>query len=270
MSEHYICVTCGTQFAESDAPPTDCPICLDERQYVGYNGQQWTTMAELAATHRNDFRTMEPGLTGIVSLPHFAIFQRAILVQSPKGNTLWDCITLLDDETIERVRALGGIQQIAISHPHYYSAMVEWSRAFNAPIYIHEEEREYVMRPDEAIHFWQGETLALNEETTLIRCGGHYRGAQVLHWSGTADGRGALLTGDTIYVVQDRHYVSFMYSYPNMIPLSPNRVQHIVDAVEPFDFDRLYSFRFDLDIKQNAKWSVRESARRYIQAITET
>ena len=43
----YICVTCGTQYPPSGDPPMGCPICLDERQYVGWDGQQWTTLAEL-------------------------------------------------------------------------------------------------------------------------------------------------------------------------------------------------------------------------------
>jgi hypothetical protein len=50
-------------------------------------------------------------------------------VQSPGGNVLWDCISLIDGATIEAVRKLGGLAAIAISHPHYSSAMVEWSRA---------------------------------------------------------------------------------------------------------------------------------------------
>ena len=42
---HYICTTCGTQFAGTEEPPAGCPICQDERQYIGPNGQQWTTLA---------------------------------------------------------------------------------------------------------------------------------------------------------------------------------------------------------------------------------
>lgn len=41
--ELYICVTCGTQFAPTEEPPANCPICDDDRQYIGFNGQQWTT-----------------------------------------------------------------------------------------------------------------------------------------------------------------------------------------------------------------------------------
>ena len=45
----WICVTCGTQFAESEAQPAECPICTDARQYVPEEGQRWTTLDELRA-----------------------------------------------------------------------------------------------------------------------------------------------------------------------------------------------------------------------------
>jgi hypothetical protein len=119
--------------------------------------------------------------------------------------------------------------------------MVEWSRAFGGvPIYLHAADRQWVMRPDEAIVFWEGETSALAEGLTLIRCGGHFEGGTVLHWAGGAGGRGALLTGDIIQVVPDRKHVSFMYSYPNYIPLPASAIERIVKAVEPFSFDRIY------------------------------
>lgn len=261
--ENYICVTCGTQFPATAEPPAHCPICEDERQYIGHNGQQWTTLTALRQSHKNSIRPHEPNLTGIGTDPRFAIAQRALLVQTPQGNLLWDCITLLDDETIAQVKALGGIRAIAISHPHYYSSMVEWSQAFQAPIYLHEAEKPWVMRPDPAIHFWSGETKALWEGLTLIRCGGHFTGGQVVHWAAGADGKGALLTGDIIQVVSDRRWVSFMYSYPNLIPLSASKVQQIVDAVQPYTFDRIYGAWWDTIVPQDAKTAVSNSAARY-------
>lgn len=49
-----------------------------------------------------------------------------------------------------------------------------------------------------------------------------------------------ILSGDILQVVQDRRWVSFMYSYPNLIPLPNSKVRRIVAAVEPFEFDRIY------------------------------
>jgi glyoxylase-like metal-dependent hydrolase (beta-lactamase superfamily II) len=181
---------------------------------------------------------------------------------------LWDCIPLIDDAAIAAVRARGGIAAIAISHPHYYSGMVEWSRAFGGvPIYIHAYDRQWVMRPDPAIVFWEGETHMLGDGLTLIRGGGHFPGGAMLHWAAGAGGRGALMTGDIIHVVPDRRYVSFMYSYPNLIPLHAAAVRHIVEAVRPYAFDRIYGAWFPTIVAQDAKAAVERSAARYLRAL---
>ncbi len=265
---NYICVTCGTQYPVSPKPPEHCCICEDDRQYVNAKGQMWTTLDELRTNRRNVLRTLEPNLTGIRTEPQFAIGQQAHLIQTPHGNILWDCISFIDDATITAVRALGGIRAIAICHPHFYSSMIEWSRAFdNAPIYLHASNREWVMRPDPSIVYWDSETYSLGDGLTLIRCGGHFPGSTVLHWADGAEGRSVLLTGDMINVVADRRFVSFMYSYPNQIPLVASAVKGIVQAVEPFQYDRIYGGWLDSVIAQNAKAGVRFSVERYIRAI---
>src|SRR6185312_15187859 len=135
----FICVTCGLQYSPSESPPDGCRICLDERQYVGFNGQHWTTIDALAETHENHFDLEESGLVSIETRPTFAIGQRALLVHHPAGNVLWDCLSLVDQPTIDRVADLGGLSAIAISHPHYYGACVDWSHAFGGvPIYIND------------------------------------------------------------------------------------------------------------------------------------
>ena len=266
----FICATCGTQYPPSEQPPAECPICLDERQYVGWKGQRWTTLAELHAGHHTIIREEEPGLTAIGCEPSFAIGQRAQLVQTPQGNVLWESLSLIDEAGVAAVQARGGAAAMAISHPHYYSSMVEWSHALGrAPIYIHEAERQWVMRPDPAVIFWSGETLALPGGLTLIRCGGHFAGAQVLHWPAGAGGRGALLAGDILNVVNDRRWLSFMYSYPNLIPLNASTVRRMAAAVEPFAFDRIYSAWFDKTMASDAKVAVGRSVERYINAIRE-
>lgn len=267
-SMHPICVTCGVQFAASDEAPRECPICTDERQFVGWDGQRWTTLPELQGSHRVVVREEDANLTGIGIEPLFAIGQRALLVRSIGGNVLWDCMSLIDDEAVRAVRAQGGLDAIAISHPHFYGAMVEWSRAFGGvPIYLHGDDREWVMRPDQAIVFWQGDEREIAPGLTLIRCGGHFPGSAVLHWAGGADGRGALLTGDTIQVVRDRRHVSFMRSYPNLVPLSPGTVRAIAERVVPLRFERVFGGWFDLAIRRDAKAAVLRSAERYLQAL---
>lgn len=263
----FVCVTCGTQFSESDAAPARCPICEDERQYVPPGGQRWTSLEGLRRTYRNALRRLEPGLLGIGTEPAFAIGQRALLVASPAGNVLWDCVTLLDDATVDLIQALGGLAAIAISHPHYYTTMVEWGRAFGAPVHLHAADREWVMRPDPVIRFWEGEQLVLGDGLTLVRCGGHFEGGTVLHWARGAEGRGALLSGDIVQVVPDRRHVSFMRSYPNLIPLDAPHVRRIVDALEPLAFDRIYGAWWDLHIERDAKRAIESSAARYLAAI---
>lgn len=269
MATAYICATCGTQHAPSVEPPAECAICTDERQYVGYDGQRWTTLEELRAGHRADIREEEPGLTGIGSTPPFAIGQRALLVQTEAGNVLWDCLAPFDEEVVEAVRARGGIDAIAISHPHYYSTMVEWSRAFDAPIHLHAADREWVMRPDEAIEFWDGNRLELFGDLILLRLGGHFAGGTVLHWPAGAEGRGALLSGDIVQVVADRRWVTFMRSYPNLIPLPAAQVEAMTKALEPWEFDRLYGAWFGRVVDADAHAAVRRSADRYVRAVTE-
>lgn len=265
---HFICVTCGVQYADSAEPPKHCPICEDERQYVNPNGQAWTTLAELQREHRNIIEEIEPGLHRIKSEPKVGIGQYAFLVQSSAGNVLWDCITLLDDDTIAAVKALGGIKAIAISHPHYHSSLVEWSKAFDAPVYIHSGNREWVTRPDPAVVLWEGATRPLVEGMTVVHCGGHFEGATVLHWGHGAEGRGVVLCADTIDVVADTRYMSFMYSYPNLIPLPASKVRTIVERLQPYAYDRMYDAFGGISI-HDAKTRLRLSAERYVRAISE-
>jgi hypothetical protein len=182
---------------------------------------------------------------------------------------LWDCIALLDDRTISEVNARGGIRSIAISHPHYYTTMVEWAERFDAQILLHAADREWVMRKSPRIHFWEGGTLPLWDNLTLINCGGHFEGGTVLHWPAGENSKGALLTGDIIQVVQDRRYVSFMRSYPNLIPLGAAAVDHILKAIEPFPFDQIYGAWWKANVLSDAKAAVRRSAERYLRRISE-
>lgn len=269
--EKFICVQCGTQFPESAQPPARCRICEDERQFVRHSGQEWTTLQQLSSDHRNRFEDEAPKLLGIGTEPEFAIGQRALLLQSPDGNLLWDCISLLDDKSVAEVNARGGIRAIAISHPHFYSSMVEWADRFDAQIFLHAQDRAWVMRESPRIQFWEGATLSLWDGLTLVNCGGHFEGGTVLHWPGTSGSNwrhGALLASDILTVAQDRRYVSFMRSYPNLIPLGPAAIDRIVELLQPFAFDQIYGGWWGANVSSNAKAAVARSAERYLRAIT--
>jgi hypothetical protein len=269
----YICTACGTQFPESYTAPPQCIICEEERQYVPERGQSWTTLAALAKSHPNHFREYEPNVLGIGA--GFAIGQRALLVRTPGGNVLWDCVSTLDAATVTMIKALGGVQAIAISHPHFYTAMGEWSRAFgNAPIHLSAADKEWIMNPSPAVKLWDGDTHTLWDGVTLVRCGGHFPGGTVMHWSGGAAGKGqnkgSVCAGDILSVTTDRKWLSFMRSYPNFIPLSAREVEHIGAALKPFAFEVIYGHYFDRVIAKDAKAVLEKSVERYLGAIAGT
>lgn len=265
---YFICKTCGVQYEALAAPPAHCPICEDERQYLPEGGQAWTTLAELQRNHQPIFREEEPNLLGIGTEPRFAIGQRMQLIQSAQGNVLWECMSLINDEAVAKVKSLGQVSAMSMSHPHFFSSIIEWSDALGGvPIYVHAADERWLGRRSKNIVLWQGDTLQLSPDVTLINCGGHFNGSSVLHWRAGANGKGVLLCGDTIYVVADRRYVSFMRSYPNLIPLAAPAVRQIVERVRPFQFDRIYSAWFGAVLKENAKAALDFSAQRYIRAI---
>jgi hypothetical protein len=265
----FTCVTCGAQFPPSDVPPDRCPLCTDERQYVPASGQAWTTLERLRGGHTNKFRRLAPGIMTIETTPPFGIAQRALLAQTPAGNVLWECLALVDDATVDILKALGGVAAIAISHPHYYTSMAEWSRALGGvSVHLHADDRQWVTRPDAALRFWDGDTKEIAPGLTLIRLGGHFAGGTVLHWADW-EGRGVLLSGDILQVVPSGH-VSFMWSYPNLIPLSAATVRRMAATLEPFAFDALYgSFSGRGQIDADAKKVVADSVARYVAKVSE-
>jgi hypothetical protein len=263
----FICTACGTQYPPSESAQPQCAICEEERQFVPPAGQGWATQEQLAITHVNGFREHEPSLIGIGTHPTFAIGQRALLVRTPHGNVLWDCISMLDTATVTLIKSLGGLTAIGISHPHFYTSMVEWSRAFEVPVHLHAADREWIMRPDAAIKVWDGETLALNPDVTLIRGGGHFPGGAMLHWSKGAQGRGVLCSSDIATIASDRKFFTFMRSYPNFIPLPAREVEGIAAALAPFAFDTVYGHYFDRVIPTGGKAVLAASVARYLKAI---
>jgi glyoxylase-like metal-dependent hydrolase (beta-lactamase superfamily II) len=263
---HFVCATCAAQFPDAPKPPPACPICEDARQYVPEDGQRWTTLEELAGTHRNELRK-DGELTGVATDPALAIGQRALLVPLGDRLVMWDCVTYFDGAAADEIERRGGLAAIAISHPHYYSGMAGWAARFDCPVLLHAADERWITRPDPAIELWDGEIRELGEGLTLIRCGGHFAGGTVLHWRDGAGGAGALLSGDIVQVIPDHEHVGFMYSYPNLIPLPEATVAHIADALEPCDFDVIYGAWWERIVRRDAKAIVQRSAQRYSRAL---
>ncbi|HUY56280.1 MAG TPA: hypothetical protein VMV12_00420 [Candidatus Micrarchaeaceae archaeon] len=261
----YICSTCGVQQAPSADPPDHCPICADERQYVSRAGQSWTTMEELQPGHHLELTELEPDLFQLATVPPVGIGQRALLVRTALGNLLWDCLTYLDPATKQAVATLGGIAAIAISHPHFYGSCADWSDAFGGvPIYLSELDQRHLVRPIRSVIHFAGDEVQLGEGVRVLRLGGHFAGSTVLLWDAGAEGRGVLLTGDTIAVAADRRWAAFLYSYPNRIPLPAREVQSIADRISELRFDRLYGGWPGDVIGAGAREAVLRSARRYL------
>ena len=273
-SRNYICVHCGLQYAEQETVPPQCLNCSNERESMTHKPPQWTTLSQMTGKYRNVFTPLGDGVTGICTAPAFGIGPEVFLIQSSAGNILWDCVAYVDQATLDQIKRAGALSAIVISHPHMFGSVVEWSRDLgNIPVFVHEDNRPWMPRPDPVIHWWRGESLAVNSALTAVRCGGHFPGSCVLHWPEGAGGLGALFTGDTILPVEDRRWVSFMYSYPNLIPISRRSVERIVNAISGLKFDRIYggpmygSCGGRPIISTGAKDAVLRSAQRYIEHL---
>ena len=265
----WICPTCGTQYAPSATPPAFCTICSDDRQYVARSGQRWTTLAAERGRHHTRFEEVEPGIVALRTEPGGVdIGQQAFLISTPHGNVLWETRAFIDEATVAEIERRGGVQAIAISHPHFYTSMGTWSRDLgDVPIHVHADNAPWVMDTTAQVRFFHDETCDLLPGITILRTGGHFPGSSILHVQ-QPDGTGVILTGDTIQVVPAEGWVSFLYSYPNLIPMAAASVQRIVDALEPFPFERLHN-SFGTSLWRDAQDGVRRSAERYIRHISD-
>lgn len=254
----WICRTCAVETAQRHDV---CPVCADERQWVPAAGQVWTTLDDLQAEgHDVHVRELEPDLFGLSATPGVGIAQESKIVRTPAGLLLWDPLGYLDDAAVAAVRALGDVVAVAASHPHMFGVQVEWSRALGGvPVLVAEADAAWVQRPDAVVETWTGEREVL-PGVVLSQPGGHFPGSSVVHWPG-ADGRGVLLSGDTIFANPDRT-ASFMRSYPNRIPLSGAVALRVAEHVARRPFDRLYN-NFDGVIPADALAVVQRSAARH-------
>jgi hypothetical protein len=260
-SAWWACRTCGVEHAE---PVGVCAICADERQYMPASGQQWTTLEELAAAgHRTRLREIEPDLFALTVEPTVGIGHQAYVVVTQHGNLLWDPCGYLDDDGVSGIRELGDVVAIATSHPHMFGVQVAWSRALGGvPVLVSAPDIGWVARPDPVITSWKA-PYEVVPGITLLQPGGHFPGSAVVHWAAGAEGRGVLLSGDTIQANPDRSSTTWMRSYPNRIPLSAAVVDRVTRSIEAVPFDRLYD-NFAGTIDADARAIARRSCDRYM------
>jgi len=142
--------------------------------------------------------------------------------------------------------------------------MQDWAAAFDAPVYLHASDRQWVMRDSPALRFWEGDSLEIMPDVTLVRLGGHFAGGTVLHWN--QDG-GVLLAGDILQVTPGKDAVSFMWSYPNMLPLPASAVSEIAAHLDNVRFERLYGAFEGQNISAHAREIVMRSVQKYIACL---
>lgn len=255
-----LCATCGVESAEP--LPETCPICADERQWVPAAGQRWTSVDEQQGGTRVDVVELEPSLWAITSEPAVGIGQRALLVQTPGGNLLWDPLGTLTDAAVAQVRELGGLAAVAASHPHMFGVQCAWADALDARVLVNERDASWIQRRHPRIELWDGE-VSLLPGVRLIRFGGHFPGSAMVLWSAGSDGEGSLLAGDTIQPKPDRMSLGFMRSFPNNIPMSPGVVRRIADQLAPLRYRRIYG-NIPGQLIEDGPAAVERSAARHI------
>lgn len=251
-------MACGTQYSDSNI--SSCRICLDPRQFVPPSGQAWTNLSKIKQSgHHNTFEQdpVNPKLWSIRTEPPFAIGQRAMLLQTPKGNILWDMIALLDSETISKIKELGGLAAITISHPHYYTTIHNWSASFpNTPVYVGGPDQEWLVDAagrDSNIHFLGQMHTHILPDVIAILSGGHFPGSLCLHWDEQ------LFIADTIFTVpsarnprpgeEGQISYTFWYSVPNRIPLSPSQIWGIWESVEGLEWHSTFGAFRGMDVR---------------------
>lgn len=263
MNQKIICTACGTQYSQSVVINAECPICNDDRQYVPGKGQTWTNLDELQSNHGVIIKKLHNSLYELIMAPSFAIGQRALLVLTPSGNILWDCIALLNDPIIEFIKSKGGLKAIAFSHPHYYTTMNDWAETFNCPVYIHQKDEQWISNKGKHVSLWRDTEKQLWEGIRLINVGGHFPGSSILHVPFLSN-EGAILCGDTFYISPSKKHAAVMYSYPNRIPLPLQEIKRIQKQMSAIRFDSLYGFFDYQNVYLTAKEMIEKSLARYV------
>jgi len=263
MKQKIICTACGTQYQQPIETGSVCPICIDERQAVPENGQSWTNLQKLSNDYSVIVKKVNDNLYEFKMAPAFAIGQRALLVTTPNGNILWDCIALINEPTIEFLKSKGGVKAIALSHPHYYTTMNEWVEIFDCPIYIHQKDEQWIFNKGGQINLWDGTEKELWDSIRLINIGGHFPGSSILHIPFLSN-EGTILCGDTFYISPSLKHAAIMYSYPNRIPLPLQEVQRIKKQIRNIRFDTIHGFYDYQNIYSGAKQLIQDSLGKYV------
>ncbi|WVW81997.1 hypothetical protein I302_104002 [Kwoniella bestiolae CBS 10118] len=282
-----ICKACGTQYPASFDIQRNCVICEDPRQYVPATGQEWTNMAELGEGRKHVLlQDEEDGrVTMIGCEPGFAINQTPILIETAEGSYIWDCSAFISLPLIGHLSKLKKpLKGIAISHPHFFSTSLTWSRALKVPLYVCEDDKEWYQRlsdskDDDQVIWWKDEQ-ELGRGVKVVQCGGHFPGSSILYWDRLSEPpppkdslptkptpvSGIIFTADTLMVQPTQLSFAFIWSVPNMIPLRPHSILSIQDRLKSLSFAQATSSWPNKWIRQDAKQILEQSVITFLAA----
>jgi glyoxylase-like metal-dependent hydrolase (beta-lactamase superfamily II) len=301
-----ICKTCGTQYSIKDwnelNPKNTCKPCLDPRQYVPEQGQQWSKASEWlissSSTNEKQFRfelieeKNDARLIRIITKnTNVGIGETPFIILTKYGIVIWDCCALYNSNLFESIKKISkdyqlSIVGIAISHPHFYTSSLTWAKALQTKIFISHLDKQWFQRINEGLAkdlvvFFDSETYNLLPGITIIRCGGHFDGSCVLHWDRQKAGTpatiiqaaskdklpftGAVFCSDTFGPGMDRKTITFMWSYPNMIPLPPKDVLQIWHSMQPFQFDEIIGAWPGKYVDKDARANLLRSAKLFVK-----
>ncbi|EPQ52683.1 hypothetical protein GLOTRDRAFT_46948 [Gloeophyllum trabeum ATCC 11539] len=286
--DRSICATCAAQYTASSLRPyrigeegtgDGCPICLDERQYVAPTGQAWTSWRELDGKHATRLEPdgRDPRIVRILTEPKAgAIGQTPFIIPSLDGSLIWDCSPYLSPSGVESILSLTSSSKpllgMAISHPHFFCSSVTWARKLGCKVYICATDKEWFMRKDSFVDEYYRKNVGIPLTVECIFSPGHFPGSCVLHWDRSMEQSesslpqtGVIFCSDTCKIAVDRRRMTFMWSYPNYIPLPPKDVQKIWQSLRPFQFGDIYSAWPGEIAFGNGKEKVLNSARRFIE-----
>lgn len=298
-----VCKACGIQCHTDDTKqlrtPDQCPICEDDRQAVPPTGQAWTSVgrwisdtekpasseiridadAEDDRIMRIIFKNAAAGIGG----------QTPIVIVTEHGVVIWDPCATCTPDVFAQIKALAkryhvSLLAIALSHPHFYATALTWAQALDTPVYASSVDRGWWMRKiddqvaNKYLNLYDTPQHQLAPGLTLVRCGGHFDGSAVLHWDRakavgpksftykrTPPTTAVVFPSDTFMAAADKQTVSFMWSYPNSIPLPPRSVEAIWHAMRPYEFDDIIGSWPGQYVKREARRKLLFSAERFVR-----
>lgn len=224
----------------------------------------------------------DPKVFTITTHPPFAIGQRAFFIKTPHGNILWDLVALLDDYTKWFIESHGGLAAVVISHPHYYTTHAYWASVFGCPVYVAIEDRVWLSHDIDATDIYEwitSGTRLIVPGVIAIKVGGHFDGSLCLHVQEHEPRTNRLYISDSLVTVPSANgpfthppngvsSYAFMWSIPNMIPITPKAIRGICDALQPFEFESTHGAFKGQDVSgTNVKRRIMDSARIAVTAM---